>query len=74
MLFDAQEFAESSELLGVEGFSKYISYVVVGIDVIEDDFLGLDMLTKEMAFDIDVFDVVVKCWIFGEIYCCIVIT
>jgi len=74
VLFDAQEFAESSELLGVEGFSKYIGYVVVGIDVIEDDFLGLDMLVKEMVFDIDVFDLVVKRWIFGDIYFHVVIT
>jgi len=53
VLFDAQEFMESSELLGVEGFSNYISYVVMGIDVIEDDFLGLDMLVKKMVFDIN---------------------
>lgn len=73
-MFDAQEFAKLSEFLGVEGFSKYIGYVVVGIDVIEDDFLGLDALAKEMVFDIDVFDVIMEHWIFGEIYCCIVIT
>lgn len=73
MSFDAKELAESSELLGVEGFSKYIGCVVVGIDVIEDDFLGLDALAKEMVFDIDVFDAVVKHWIFGEIYWRVVI-
>ena len=65
---------EACKLLGVESFYEYIGDVVVGIDVIKCNFLGLDAFMKEMMFDVDVFDAIVECRVFGKIYCGVVVT
>ena len=49
-----------SEFSGVKHFGKYIGNVVVSVDIRECYFLRLNMLVKEMVFNIDVFDAVME--------------
>lgn len=47
---------EASKLFVVEGFGKYISNVVVGVNVFDVNFLRLNVFTEEVVLDVDVFD------------------
>jgi hypothetical protein len=44
-----KQMLETCEVLGVESFGEYISDVVMGINVGEGIFLGLDTLAKEVV-------------------------
>ena len=58
-LSESQKFAEAIEFLCVQGFSEYIGYVVVGVDIGEGYFVGLNALAEKVVFDVDVFYAVV---------------
>jgi hypothetical protein len=64
---------EVCEFFCVESFREYMGNVVMCVDVVGNNFLGLNTLTEEMMFNVNVFDAVVEHWIFRKVYCCVIV-
>ena len=55
IIWALKESAEAAEFICIQCFCEYVGNIIMHINVGKGDFIWLDMLTKKMVLDVDMF-------------------